>query len=74
VGISLRGLVHAGTNPRRLKPALPEPGETVAQLSDNVDQLADHLFRQEFGRMVSRLARILGAPPTRKRIEFCRPR
>jgi predicted RNA polymerase sigma factor len=27
-----------------------------------VDQLVDHLFRQEFGRMVSRLARILGAP------------
>ncbi len=30
--------------------------------SENVDQLVDHLFRQEFGRMVSRLARILGAP------------
>jgi RNA polymerase sigma factor (sigma-70 family) len=29
---------------------------------ENVDQLVDHLFRQEFGRMVSRLARILGAP------------
>jgi RNA polymerase sigma factor (sigma-70 family) len=28
----------------------------------SVDQLVDHLFRQEFGRMVSRLARILGAP------------
>jgi RNA polymerase sigma-70 factor (ECF subfamily) len=27
-----------------------------------VDQLVDHLFRQEFGRMVSRLARLLGAP------------
>jgi RNA polymerase sigma factor (sigma-70 family) len=27
-----------------------------------VNQLVDHLFRQEFGRMVSRLARILGAP------------
>src|SRR5579872_2607067 len=27
----------------------------------SVDQLVDHLFRQEFGRMVSRLARILGA-------------
>lgn len=30
--------------------------------SENVDQLVDHLFRQEFGRMVSRLARLLGAP------------
>jgi len=29
---------------------------------NSVDQLVDHLFRQEFGRMVSRLARILGAP------------
>jgi RNA polymerase sigma factor (sigma-70 family) len=34
----------------------------VGQPSENVDQLVDHLFRQEFGRMVSRLARILGAP------------
>jgi RNA polymerase sigma factor (sigma-70 family) len=34
----------------------------VTQRSENVDQLVDHLFRQEFGRMVSRLARILGAP------------
>jgi RNA polymerase sigma factor (sigma-70 family) len=34
----------------------------VGQRSENVDQLVDHLFRQEFGRMVSRLARILGAP------------
>ncbi len=34
----------------------------MAQRSKNVDQLVDHLFRQEFGRMVSRLARILGAP------------
>jgi predicted RNA polymerase sigma factor len=34
----------------------------VTQQSENVDQLVDHLFRQEFGRMVSRLARILGAP------------
>jgi RNA polymerase sigma factor (sigma-70 family) len=34
----------------------------VEQRSENVDQLVDHLFRQEFGRMVSRLARILGAP------------
>ena len=34
----------------------------MAQRSENVDQLVDHLFRQEFGRMVSRLARILGAP------------
>jgi predicted RNA polymerase sigma factor len=34
----------------------------VEQRSDNVDQLVDHLFRQEFGRMVSRLTRILGAP------------
>ena len=30
--------------------------------AENVRQLVDHLFRQEFGRMVSRLARILGAP------------
>src|SRR5665213_1145097 len=29
--------------------------------SENVNQLVDHLFRQEFGRMVSRLTRILGA-------------
>jgi RNA polymerase sigma-70 factor (ECF subfamily) len=28
--------------------------------SENVNQLVDHLFRQEFGRMVSRLTRILG--------------
>jgi RNA polymerase sigma-70 factor (ECF subfamily) len=34
----------------------------LQQHSENVDQLVDHLFRQEFGRMVSRLARILGAP------------
>jgi RNA polymerase sigma-70 factor (ECF subfamily) len=34
----------------------------VEQRTENVDQLVDHLFRQEFGRMVSRLARILGAP------------
>jgi RNA polymerase sigma factor (sigma-70 family) len=34
----------------------------VGTRSENVDQLVDHLFRQEFGRMVSRLARILGAP------------
>jgi RNA polymerase sigma-70 factor (ECF subfamily) len=34
----------------------------LGQRSENVDQLVDHLFRQEFGRMVSRLARILGAP------------
>jgi RNA polymerase sigma factor (sigma-70 family) len=34
----------------------------LAQRSENVDQLVDHLFRQEFGRMVSHLARILGAP------------
>ncbi len=34
----------------------------MGQRSENVDQLVDHLFRQEFGRMVSRLARILGAP------------
>jgi len=34
----------------------------VGQRSENVDQLVDHLFRQEFGRTVSRLARILGAP------------
>ncbi|HEX3371744.1 MAG TPA: sigma factor-like helix-turn-helix DNA-binding protein, partial [Candidatus Acidoferrales bacterium] len=27
---------------------------------ENVNQLVDHLFRQEFGRMVSRLTRILG--------------
>jgi len=37
-------------------------GESVGTRSENVDQLVDHLFRQEFGRMVSRLARILGAP------------
>jgi RNA polymerase sigma factor (sigma-70 family) len=34
----------------------------LGQPTENVDQLVDHLFRQEFGRMVSRLARILGAP------------
>jgi RNA polymerase sigma-70 factor (ECF subfamily) len=34
----------------------------LGQPSENVEQLVDHLFRQEFGRMVSRLARILGAP------------
>jgi predicted RNA polymerase sigma factor len=34
----------------------------LGQPSQNVNQLVDHLFRQEFGRMVSRLARILGAP------------
>ena len=34
----------------------------MGQPSENVEQLVDHLFRQEFGRMVSRLARILGAP------------
>ncbi len=33
----------------------------MEQRSENVDQLVDHVFRQEFGRMVSRLARILGA-------------
>ena len=33
----------------------------MGQRSENVDQLVDHLFRQEFGRMVSRLTRILGA-------------
>jgi predicted RNA polymerase sigma factor len=32
----------------------------VAGRSETVDQLVDHLFRQEFGRMVSRLTRILG--------------
>src|ERR1700722_11379244 len=37
-------------------------GESLGPPSENVDQLVDHLFRQEFGRMVSRLARILGAP------------
>jgi RNA polymerase sigma-70 factor (ECF subfamily) len=31
------------------------------QHSENINQLVDHLFRQEFGRMVSRLTRILGA-------------
>src|SRR5579862_5038244 len=41
---------------------MAELGESVGQSSENVDQLVDHLFRQEFGRMVSRLARILGAP------------
>ena len=34
----------------------------MGQTSEHVNQLVDHLFRQEFGRMVSRLARILGAP------------
>jgi RNA polymerase sigma-70 factor (ECF subfamily) len=29
--------------------------------SENINQLVDHLFRQEFGRMVSRLTRLLGA-------------
>ena len=32
------------------------------QRPEHVDRLVDHLFRQEFGRMVSRLARLLGAP------------
>jgi RNA polymerase sigma factor (sigma-70 family) len=32
----------------------------VTQPVERVNQLMDHLFRQEFGRMVSRLARILG--------------
>ncbi len=34
----------------------------MEQNSEHVNQLVDHLFRQEFGRMVSRLAHILGAP------------
>jgi predicted RNA polymerase sigma factor len=46
----------------RLKSVLLNPGEPLGQHSESVDQLVDHLFRQEFGRMVSRLARILGAP------------
>ena len=33
----------------------------MTTLSHNVDQLVDHLFRHEVGRMVSRLTRILGA-------------
>lgn len=33
----------------------------VQTRAENVDQLVDHLFRHEVGRMVSRLARILGA-------------
>src|SRR5579871_4418716 len=37
-------------------------GSSMDTQPENVNQLVDHLFRQEFGRMVSRLARILGAP------------
>jgi RNA polymerase sigma factor (sigma-70 family) len=33
----------------------------VGERSEKVDQLVDHLFRHEVGRMVSRLTRILGA-------------
>ena len=41
--------------------AYVEPANSCSNMQ-NVDQLVDHLFRQELGRMVSRLTRILGAP------------
>ncbi len=45
-GFSLRGLVHARTNPRRLKPALLNPKSFAFMLANHADEFRFHKWLQ----------------------------